>query len=90
MIQDAIGKHRNNPHLIAPPDWHEGGIEYGDFCKCSRCGFVGRTTMSFDFRAHHPGDALTCDACEGLSTRETEALISGAYCAAEDKHPDEN
>ncbi|MCH7549652.1 MAG: hypothetical protein IH969_08995 [Candidatus Krumholzibacteriota bacterium] len=88
--EKIIGKHRDNPYTIAPPGWHTSGVDYGDFCKCSKCGFVGRSTMSFDFRAKEPGDALTCDQCEGMSTHETEKHISAAYSADEGKHADEN
>lgn len=48
---------------IATPDWFENGVPYGSFCKCSKCGFVGRSIALFDFYADNPGDSLVCGGC---------------------------
>lgn len=64
-----------NPYTNAPADWKENGLPYGAWCKCHKCGYVGRSTVSFDYRAQGPRAALTCDACEGFSTYATEKAM---------------
>ena len=54
---------RDDPHLIATPDWCEKGLPYGSFCRCHQCGYVGRATVTFDFYADRPGDPLRCEVC---------------------------
>lgn len=63
------------PFIIAPPSWEDDGLPYGAFCKCSRCGYVGTSTVSFDYRAEGPGESLTCDACLGISNYATEKAL---------------
>ena len=73
-MSDVQGK-QSNPFTHAPSDWHEEGVPYGAFCKCCKCGYVGTSTVSFDYRAKSVGDALECDQCQGLSTHATEKVL---------------
>jgi hypothetical protein len=52
-----------NPHRVAPPDFETRGLGYGDFCLCSTCGLVARSTIIFDYYAQNPGDPLRCERC---------------------------
>lgn len=55
---------RENPHTISPPDWNEGGLPYGHFCKCSVCGLIERSTSIFDYYADEPNQPLKCETCQ--------------------------
>lgn len=62
-----LGESREHPYLVAPADWHENGVPYGAWFKCSTCGLVSRSTIAFDCRASKPGQALIGDCCAGHS-----------------------
>ena len=47
----------------APSDWKINGVPYGALCKCSKCGLVGRSIITFDFFADEPQDPLVCETC---------------------------
>lgn len=69
---------KENPHTVAPPGWHMLGVPYGTFCKCGKCGCVGRSTILFDFYAKKPGDPFRCESCEvhnGLLTEEEKKAL---------------
>ena len=56
---------RENPHKVAPEDWAENGLDYGAFCECAICHFVGRSTFLFDYYADAgAGSALVCETCK--------------------------
>jgi hypothetical protein len=69
-----IGR-KAEPYTHAPADWGENGLPYGAFCLCADCGYVGTSTMTFDYRAEGAGQKLVCDQCKGFSTHETERLM---------------
>ncbi len=54
---------KENPYTHAPEDWHEDGVPYGAWCVCAACGYLGRSTMTFDYYAKHVGDPLVCERC---------------------------
>lgn len=54
---------KDNPHTVAPADWHANGVEYGAWCRCFICDHVGRSTFVFDFYADKPSDKLKCESC---------------------------
>ena len=60
-----------NPHRVAPAGWDEGGLPYGAWCKCSKCGFIGRSTLAFDYYADKAGDPLECESCARRNWRPT-------------------
>lgn len=79
----------DNPFTHAPEDWDDNGIPYGAFCLCSRCAYVGTSTVSFDYRAAGPGDALHCDQCAGFSVYAVEQHLRGqAIAAFLEDHPE--
>ena len=51
------------PLFVAPEGWGKHGVEYGTWCKCSKCGFVARSTITFDFYAEE-GEPLVCENCQ--------------------------
>ena len=55
--------HKDSPFSVAPDDWETNGVPYGAFCKCAKCGFVGRSTFTFDYFADGPGLPLDCERC---------------------------
>lgn len=59
----ALGT-RENPHTIAPSDWKTAGVPYESWCRCHKCGSLGRSTITFDFYAAEPGDPLRCESCQ--------------------------
>lgn len=64
-----------DPYTVAPEDWHENGVPYGAFCKCHQCGYIGRSTIAFDYHAGEPRNPLVCDQCLGASTYATERAL---------------
>ena len=52
---------RDNPHesTLPGPD----SIPYGEFCRCSRCGYVQRSTITFDYYGE-VGEKLLCESCQ--------------------------
>ncbi len=57
-----LGEH-SNPWTETPEDWHENGVPWGDFCKCSKCGLVARSTNIFDYYADAPHQPMKCQTC---------------------------
>ena len=55
---------KENPLTHAPADWRVNGVPYGAWCKCSKCGLVHRSTITFDCYAKGPGVPLVCENCE--------------------------
>lgn len=70
------------PYTHAPPDWNENGVPYGAFCKCHLCGYVGTSTVMFDYSAKSPGDPLRCNNCDHIATYATERALR-AHARAE-------
>jgi hypothetical protein len=66
------GKAQADPFLVAPRDWSENGLPYCAWCKCSVCGFVGRSSVAFDYYAEKPGDPLTCESCQYRKFHESK------------------
>jgi hypothetical protein len=66
------------PHTIAPKDWNENGVTYGAWCKCSRCGLVGRSTITFDFYADSPGEKLVCESCTTGAPEKLSDILNEA------------
>jgi len=64
-----------NPYVHAPDDWFENGVPYGAFCKCSKCGYVGTSTVLFDYYANNPGELLICEYCQFSTSYEVEKQI---------------
>lgn len=63
MNNEALGT-KENPHVIAPDDWEDNGLEYGAFCRCSECGLIARSTVLFDYYTlDGPGSPLACETC---------------------------
>ena len=53
-----------NPYIHAPQYWAEKGLPYGAWCKCSKCGYVGTSTFSFDYYSEDgAGTPLKCESC---------------------------
>ncbi len=65
MVMNRIGE-KESPWEIAPSDWHEEGIPYGDWFRCDECDLVARSTVMFDCYAHEVGDPLVCGGCRGI------------------------
>jgi len=61
--KQKIGESEKNPHTNAPEGWLTKGLKYGAWCKCSKCGYVGRLTFAFNYYANNAGDPLTCEHC---------------------------
>lgn len=74
-MRDAVLGTQELPYVRAPEDWDENGVPYGAFCQCSKCGYRGTSTVSFDYHANKPGDKLVCSQCEGISNYATERLM---------------
>ena len=56
---------KDNPHKVAPENWAENRLDYGAFCECAVCSFVGRSTFLFDYyAAGGAGSALMCETCQ--------------------------
>lgn len=63
MIDIMLGC-SDRPYTHAPDDWKTNGVPYGTFCRCHKCGFVSRSTFTFDYYAKQPGDPLVCEHCQ--------------------------
>ncbi len=57
-----LGSDREHPYKIAPGDIALDGMPYGAWCRCNRCGLVGRSTFVFDYYGDR-GDPLKCEPC---------------------------
>jgi hypothetical protein len=53
----------HTPYLFAPSDWDENGISYGAWCRCVKCGYIGQSTVAYDFYADGPGEVFKCETC---------------------------
>ena len=81
-MSNLIGT-RQRPYVNAPPDMNDDGMPWGAFCRCSKCGALGRSTVIFDFHGG-PNEPLVCGACKGT------CLVSAAYSIRYvDAHPDD-
>lgn len=69
----------DNPHLVAPEDWETNGLEYGHYCRCSKCGLIGRSTYTFDFFADKSGDELVCETCTFHTPKEVAQIIDDNF-----------
>ena len=58
-----VGASKEIPYVAAPPEFNKTGLPYGAWCRCSKCGCVGRSTVIFDFYADEPGAPLKCERC---------------------------
>lgn len=65
---------KDNPFTHAPEDWKTNGVPYGAWCKCSKCGLVHRSTVTFDCYADGPGEPLVCENCKLGYTVMPEAV----------------
>lgn len=50
-MSDEVQGRQEHPFTHAPDDWHTNGVPYGAFCLCHKCGYVGTSTVAFDYRA---------------------------------------
>jgi hypothetical protein len=71
---------QENPWKITPDDWLENGVPWGDYCECSQCGLVARSTNTFDYYADGPGMAMRCECCT-LGRHREQANVSDAIAA---------
>lgn len=58
----ALGSAPATAFEVAPYYMDEDGIPYGAWCKCSTCGWVGRSTNVFDYYGA-AGEPLRCEHC---------------------------
>lgn len=81
---------KETPYTTAPDDWYENGVPYGAFCKCAKCGYVGTSTVTFDyFAVDGVGSDLCCDACRGVSAYAIEKVMRpDAMNAFAEDHPE--
>lgn len=78
---------KENPFESAPPLWCTEGLPYGAWCVCVSCGWLGRSTNTFDYYAKGPGCALTCERCSIGTPYAVDILVGGpvAEAAAEEE-----
>ena len=74
-MEISKGLTTDNPYTHAPEDWHENGVPYGAFCKCHECGYVGRSTIIFDYYAKNAGGPLCCETCRIGTPKATEMVM---------------
>lgn len=75
MTEAVLGTPQN-PYTIAPPRFVEDGLPYGAYCRCGKCGYVGRSTLVFDYHAENNGDSLHCETCNlGQSMYAVDQLL---------------
>jgi len=55
----------------------DDGLPYGAWCKCSTCGWVGRSTAAFDYYGV-AGYLLRCEHCVLGTPYATDILIADA------------
>ena len=65
MSKPMLGE-KDNPFIKAPDDWDANGLPYGAWCRCKVCGYLGRSTISFDYYRVFNGDGawLICETCQ--------------------------
>lgn len=68
-IPDGGPGSKDNPFILAPEGWYDGGVPYGAWCLCDTCNLPGRLTHAFDFFAKGPGAPLKCEVCRTLKLR---------------------
>jgi hypothetical protein len=62
------------PFIKAPPYMGEKGLPYGCYCRCSQCGYVGRSTGTFDYHGS-AGSWLLCETCVTGMPRTVDAVM---------------
>lgn len=62
-VEHPLGS-RSRPYTHAPEKWKTEGVFYGAYCRCHKCGFVSRSTLTFDYYADNVGDPLVCEHCQ--------------------------
>lgn len=60
--QCGVGS-RENPHRVMCEQHGGRRIPYAEWCVCSKCGYVQRSTITFDYYAAI-GEALKCESCQ--------------------------
>lgn len=78
---------RERPYVRVPPDFSEDGLPWGAFCRCSRCGFVERSTNIFDYYPDVKTGLLVCGQCAGHDSKRNAVLAERMIADGEQCDP---
>ncbi len=74
-----LGSSPKVPYVVSPEEFGEYGLPYGAWCRCGRCGWVGRSTNAFDYYGPDGvGTPLVCENCLLGTPYATDILMAAA------------